>query len=145
MPAPSMRNKGESLAQKVKGTPHTNHLADRRDRLHATAARRAGTWEATASTLEDRAARARVDLDRAVQLQRYAKSVRTGEASPPPPGAVAVVARPMALPSYWLGYCQRCEAGMWTFTATPRVPICEECSRALAQKKAAKRNPSGWW
>lgn len=128
MPTPGLRNKGQSLAEKVGETGHFAPLSDRHDHIHAARSRRDTQWEAAASALEVRAARARIDLGRAAQLQRYAERVRTGKAHPPPTESPAPV-RPEPLPSYWLGFCLRCRVSIWVHSAKPRVPICAGCRR----------------
>lgn len=130
MPAPSRRNVGASLAQRIGDHSSARGAADDRDRLVATRARQDKKWEenaarldeAAGATLERRAAQACADYERAAHLSRYSEAVHEGRAKPP-----TFVRRPAFEPGYFLGPCLRCSREMWVHSPKPRVPICKRC------------------
>jgi len=122
MPAPHRRNKGDSLAQHIDTNSGARKVANDRDNLVASRTRKDAKWEAAASSLEQRAAQARTDYERGVNLSRFDRAVREGRAKPPI--VVLTRARPAR---YWLGHCLDCSHEMWQYTSRARVPLCRSC------------------
>lgn len=128
MPAPSRRNKGESLAVKIGDHTAAKAVTHDGDRMVAARTRQDKRWEEAAASLErprsdlaERAAQARTDAERSPYLGRYPTAVREGRAKP-----AIVVLDHEAHPRY-LGECLRCRGEMWVHSPKPRVPICAGC------------------
>ena len=143
-PAPSRRNVGASLAKQVTTARHTDNIGDARDRHVASRARHAEKWDRISSDLEQRAAQARVDAERAHRYVIYDDDVKQGRATPPVPLLpLASIVTP-GQPRYWLGYCLRCEVEMWVHRPRPMVPVCTRC-KAKAQRKRSTPTQHAQW
>lgn len=141
MAKPGLRNKGESLAEKIDKTRHTDNLSAARDRITATRARQAKGWEAAAeavdraaSNLAERADQVRVEASRADQLSRFASDVRKGEAKAPQISLNEIATEPAAHSRYHL-ICLDCEWDIRPNRPEPRVPLCRKCK----EKREARR------
>lgn len=150
MPAPHRRNHGtQGLADKIAKVRHVESLTDKRERQVAHGQRHAKQWEEAAarltpalrkvaeevkgSALEQRAAQARTDHERAYHLDLYDKDVKRGKALPPSlPTVEPVVAR------YALD-CIDCDQTMHLSSAKPRLPLCQRCRVRREGKKISAR------